>query len=411
MISAIPINDYLTYLGVNDRDTQLFENQWPLPYGVSYNAFLIKDEKNCLMDTVKVTEVDQFLACLKDGLDGGDLDYIVVHHVEPDHSSALSIVRALYPKAKLVGNKKTFEFLKNFYQIDDEDQIVVDDGESLNLGKRTLTFYKTPMVHWPESMVSFIEEDGILFSQDIFGTYGALDGAIFDDEVSRRSHYAEETARYYVNIVSKYNMMAGNALKKLGGLDIRMICPDHGPIWREKPADVLKLYQNLTEFKVESSITIVYGSMYGNTQAMAEIVARELAEEGIKDIKLFDVSKTDASTIQTECWKSRGIILGSCTYDKKLFPPMKHLVGLLDENKMKNHVLGIFGNYSWASGAMEDLQKFADAQKGYEVIDIQPNIKSSANEEDQEALKEMARAVAKAVKKHEEEDTKTSFTL
>lgn len=411
MITSIKVNDYLTYLGVNDRETQLFENQWPLPHGISYNAYLIKDGKNCLMDTVKVTEVDQFLSALQDGLDGRDLDYIVVHHVEPDHSSSLSIVRSLYPKAKLVGNKKTFDLLKNFYQIDDAEKIVVDDGDSLDLGERKLTFYKTPMVHWPESMVSFIESDGVLFSQDIFGTYGALDGAIFDDEMSDWPQYADDSARYYVNIVSKYNAMAGNALKKLGGLDIKMICPDHGIIWRSQPEKVIQLYKDLTDFKVETSVTVVYGSMYGNTRAMAEIVARELAKEGIEKIKIFDVSKTNASYIQTECWKSRGIILGSCTYDKKLFPPMKHLTGLLDENKMKNHVLGIFGNYSWASGALEGLKDFAEAQKGYEVIEPQPNIQSSAKAEDRKALKEMARAVAEAVKAHAEEDSETSFAL
>lgn len=411
MINTIKMNDFMTYLGVNDRDTALFENQWPLPYGISYNAYLIQDEKTCLMDTVKSTEINQFLSILQASLNGKDLDYIVVHHVEPDHSSGLTVVRSLYPQAKLVGNAKTFDLLESFYHIDEADRIVVDEGDTLSLGSKTLTFYKTPMVHWPESMVSYLEEDAILFSQDIFGTYGALEGAIFDDEVSRRSHYAEEAARYYVNIVSKYNKMAGKALEKLGGLEIQMICPDHGPVWRSKPEEMLALYNNLTQFKVESSVTIVYGSMYGNTQSAAELVARTLAEEGIRDIKMYDVSKTDHSYIQTECWKSRGIILGACTYDRKLFPPMKNLCGLLDENKMQNHILGIFGNYSWASGGLEGLQAFAEGQKGYELVEPQPNIHSSLDDSVTEELIAMAKAVAAGVKAHQDEDQSTSFAL
>lgn len=412
MLHSVKITDALTYIGVNDRETQLFENQWPLPSGISYNAYLLNDEKTCLMDTVKTGEVDGLLENLKETLKGRDLDYIIVHHVEPDHSSSLDIVMGLYPNAKLVGNKKTFAFLKNFYDIDQEDHVVVNDGDVLDLGKHKLTFYKTPMVHWPESMVSFESTKGILFSQDIFGTYGALEGPVFDDEISRWEHYSSEAVRYYVNIVAKYSAMAKRSLDKLSNLDIKIICPDHGPVWRTNPEGILNLYQTLSSCKVDSSVTVVYGSMYGNTENMADYLVRELSKQGIKDVKLFDVSKTHFSYLEAECWKSRGIVLGSCSYDSDLFPPMQAFVNHLDKNKLKNHVLGIFGNYSWSGGGLKGLQAFAEKQKGMEVIeDVQPDANSGPTDKDYEDIKLLAQKVADAVKSYAEEDSKTSFRL
>lgn len=412
MLHSAKITDDLMYIGVNDRQTALFENQWPLPSGISYNSYLMLDEKTCLMDAVKITEVEGMLENLKNSLNGRPLDYIVVHHVEPDHSSSLDILMMLYPDAKLVGNKKTFSFLKNFYGIDQADHVLVDDGDVLDLGKHKLAFYKTPMVHWPESMVSFDTTDGILFSQDIFGSYGALEGPLFDDEISRWDHYSDEAVRYYVNIVSKYSMMALRALDKLSGLDIKMICPDHGPVWRSHPEEILKLYKTLASSKVDQSVTVIYGSMYGNTENMADCLVRELSIQGIKDVKLFDVSKTHFSYLEAECWKSRGIVLGSCSYDSDLFPPMQAFVNHLDKNKLKNHVLGIFGNYSWSGGGLKGLKAFAEKQKGMEVIeDPQPDALSGPKAEDFAQLKLLAEKVADAVKAHAEEDEKTSFKL
>lgn len=389
---TVQINDFLYYIGVNDRDTSLFENQWPLDNGVSYNSYLVKAEKTALMDTVKITKVDQFAEKLDEALDHRDLDYIVIHHMEPDHSGSIDIIRSLYPNAQLVGNKKTAEFLTSFYGIQPEEVQVVGNGDSLDLGDRKLTFYTTPMVHWPESMVSFEEESGILFSQDIFGGFGALDGPIFDDEINW-SYFANETSRYYTNIVGKYSKQAQNALKKLGGLDIKMICPVHGPVWRSHPETIIDMYDRLSSHKVEEGVVIAYGSMYGNTAQMAETIARQLAVEGIKNVKIFDVSKTHTSYIQNEMWKYRGIILGSCTYNNALFPPMKNLVGILEENKMENHVIGIFGSYSWSGGAVKGLKEFADSQK-FDQLETVVEMKSAPNAEILQQCQQLAKEMA-----------------
>lgn len=406
---SVQINDYLHYIGVNDRETSLFENQWPLDNGVAYNSYLITDEKTALLDTVKITKVDVFVEKLEEALEGRPLDYLVIHHMEPDHSSSIEFIRKLYPDVKLVGNKKTVEFLEGFYNIHDENILVVKEGDTLSLGVHELTFYMTPMVHWPESMVSYEKNSKILFSQDIFGGFGALDGPIFDDEINWQN-FANETARYYANIVGKYSKQAQKALAKLDGLDIQMICPVHGPVWRSNPDRILNLYKRLAHWNVEEGVVIAYGSMYGNTERMAETIARELAVQGIKNVRIFDVSKTHSSYIQTEMWRYRGIILGSCTYNNSLFPPMKNLVGILEENKMQNHTIGIFGSYSWSGGAVKALNEFADSQK-FDRIPTVVEAKCSAKGDDLEACKQLAREMAEDLMRRRLEDVNNMLDL
>lgn len=400
-VLSVKINDVLSYIGVNDRETRLFEQQWPLDRGVTYNSYIYVDKKTCLLDCVKVNRIESFVAKLQETLNGRDLDYIVAQHVEPDHSSALPLILSLYPQAKIVGNKKTFTFLENFYGISADNHIVVKEGDSLDLGDHRLTFYMTPMVHWPESMVSYDDRDGILFSQDIFGGFGALDGPIFDDEISRWHYHANETARYYVNIVGKYSAMAEKAMDKLGGLTINMICPTHGPIWRSHPDMIMGLYQRLARQEVSDGVCIAYGSMYGNTERMAEIAARALAANGVKNVRVFDVSKTHTSFIQTEMWLTRGMLLGSCTYNIALFPPMKNLISILDENRMKNHTLGIFGNYSWSGGAVKELKAFAEKQN-FELLEPIVEAQSSPSAEDVEGLEALAKNMADNLRAHAE---------
>lgn len=389
---AVEINDFLHYIGVNDRSTTLFENQWPLDNGVSYNAYLIHGEKTALLDTVKVTKVDRFIEKLEEALGGKPLDYLVIHHMEPDHSGGIDFILERYPDVKIVGNKKTMEFLQGFYAIGTEQALIVKEGDVLDLGGRELKFFMTPMVHWPESMVSYEPASGILFSQDIFGGFGALDGPIFDDEIEWQN-FANETSRYYTNIVGKYSRQAQSALKKLEGLNISMICPVHGPVWRSNPDKIFNLYKNLATFQVQEGVVIAYGSMYGNTERMAETIARELAVQGIRNVRIFDVSKTHTSYIQNEMWKYRGIILGSCTYNNALFPPMKHLISILEENKMQNHTIGLFGSYSWSGGALKALEAFADTQK-FERIETEVEVKCAATTEDLERCKQLAREMA-----------------
>ncbi len=400
---TVQINDFLYYVGVNDRDTHLFENMWPLDHGVSYNSYIIKGEKTALMDTVKIMKVDNFMGKVREVIGDRDLDYLIIHHMEPDHSGSIQTIIDNYPNVTLVGNKKTTEFLREFYGIT-ENILEVKEGDTLDLGDHSLTFYMTPMVHWPESMVSFEKESGILFSQDAFGGFGALNGTIFDDEIDW-DFFANETRRYYTNIVGKFSKNVQSALKKLSPLDIKMVCPVHGPIWRTHPEKIIRQYDELSRYQTEEGVVIVYGSMYGNTEAMAEVIARELAVQGIKKIQIIDVSKTHESYVLNEVWKYRGLILGSCTYNNSLFPIMAKLVHVLDINKIENHTLGIFGSYSWSGGAVKALKEFAEKGK-YDVLETVVEARCSANEENHEDLKKMAREMADKLMDIRLEETK-----
>lgn len=399
---SVKISDTLHYIGVNDRDTRLFENLWPLEDGVSYNSYLLTGEKTALLDTVKITKVDTFMEKIREVLGDRPLDYLVIHHMEPDHSGSVRTVMEMYPDVVVVGNKKTAEFLSNFYDITDRVQVVAD-GETLDLGTQKLTFYTTPMVHWPESMVSFEETSGTLFSQDAFGGFGALNGPIFDDEINWE-FYAQETARYFSNIVGKFSRQVQAALKKLAPLDIKMICPLHGPIWRDNPAKIVDLYDRMSRYESEEGVVIVYGTMYGNTEVMAETIARTLAEEGIKNIKVFDVSKTHNSYILTAIWQYRGLILGSCTYNNYLFPYMHNLLNVIKMNRLQNHILGMFGSYSWSGGALKALQEFGETCE-YDVIQTTAEAKGAAKPEDLEQCRQIAKEMAGKLKALRTEET------
>jgi flavorubredoxin len=388
---SVKINDFLYYIGVNDRQTQLFENQWPLERGVSYNSYVIKSTKTALLDTVKITKVDDFVTKLKEVLEGRDLDYLVIHHMEPDHSGAIETIIDLYPNVKLVGNKKTFELLENFYDVKD-NLVLVGDFDTLDLGEVSLKFVKTPMVHWPESMVSYEEKSGILFSQDAFGGFGALDGTIFDDEINW-DLYKSETRRYYSNIVGKFSKQVQAALKKLADFKINMVCPVHGPVWRENPDKIIECYDKWSKQETQDGAVIVYGTMYGNTEMMAEAIARRLAERGVKNIKMFDVSKTHKSYILNEIWEYKALILGSCTYNNDLFPLMSDLVNVLKMNKLQNRVVAVFGSYSWSGGALKALKEFRDAS-AMDIVETTVETKSAPSKDDYMVLRQIADEVA-----------------
>lgn len=393
---TVPINDHLYYIGVNDRDTELFEAMWPLPDGVAYNSYLMTGEKNILLDLVKINTVSVFVEKLQEVLGDSPLDYIVIHHAEPDHSSSILNILEIYPDVKIICNKKTVDILGNFYEVRD-NFILVEDGETIELGNRKLTFYMTPMVHWPESMVSFEEETGTLFSQDIFGGFGTLDGGIFDDELRFDDYYLDETRRYFINIVGKYAKQALRSLTKLSEtLDIKTICPVHGPVWRKDPKKILDLYVSLAKQEVQDGVVVIYGSMYGNTEKMAEAVARGVVRGGITDVRVRDVSKTPFSYLLADAWKYKGIILGSCSYNNDLFPPMKFITEEFKHQKMKNNIWGLFGSYSWSGGAMKNLKAFAEDSK-CELLERQPEIKGAANKEDVEELMQLGEDMAKAI--------------
>jgi len=394
---SVEILKDLYYMGVNDRETHLFENMWPLPEGVAYNSYLITDDKTALLDTVKITKVDGFIDTLKKNLDGRELDYLVIHHMEPDHSGCIKTVLDLYPNVTFVGNKKAKSMFSDYLDMTPENFLEVKDGDVLDLGTRKLTFVNTPMVHWPESMVSYETTDKILFSQDIFGGFGALNGTIFDDEMNF-DFFESEIRRYYSNIVGKYSKQAAKALQKVKALDINIICPVHGLVWRTNPDRIVDYYIQLANQENVEGVVIAYGSMYGNTEQMADQLGRFLAEEGVKNVKIHDVSKTDVSYILSDIWKYRGIILGSCTYNNSVYPKMNQLLYTLEMNKLTNHALGIFGSYGWSGGAVKELTKFALEGGSFEVLPTVIETKGTMKDEDLESLRQLAKEMAAAIK-------------
>jgi flavorubredoxin len=394
---SIKISDSIYYVGVNDRDTKLFEGLWPLERGVSYNSYLILDEKTALIDTVKEWKVTEFFDKIRHLLNGKPLDYLIINHMEPDHSGAIPELLQEFPNLKIVGNRTTFQFIENLYKVKDNFH-EIKDGESLNLGKHNLKFYLTPMVHWPETMVTYDETDKILFSGDAFGGFGTLDGGIFDDEV-KIDFFEDEIRRYFSNIVGKFSPMVQRALNKLNeaNIDIKIIASTHGPIWRKNPDRIYSLYDKWSKYETEEGVVIAYGSMYGNTEEMADYVARKLAEEGIKKIKIMNVSKTHISYIINEIWRYKGLILGSSTYNQGLFPYMESLVQWLSHTNIKNHVLGIFGTYGWSGGGVSTLVKYNEQMK-WPLVAEPIEARLSAKEEDFKKLAELAKAMAKEVK-------------
>lgn len=361
----VNLTDNIYYLGFNDRRTHLFENFWPIPYGVSYNSYLIVDEKIALIDTVERTFIDDYLDQIEVLTGGRPVDYLVINHMEPDHSGALKAVVTKYPNITLVGNKKTFDMVANYYKLSTQTLEVYDDSE-LPLGKHRLSFTTIPMVHWPETMVSFEASEKILFTGDAFGSFGTLDGGIFDDELNMAS-YEEELMRYFTNIVGKYCPHTQRALKKVQTLDVKVLAPTHGPVWRTDLNYILGKYEKWSSYATEPGAVIVYGSMYGNTAKMADVIARQLAVRGVKNIRVYDASKTHASYIISDIFKYKAFIIGSAAYNNELFPAVESLVTKIEHMGIKNHLLGIFGSYGWNGGGVKNLLKFAENIK-WEVV-------------------------------------------
>lgn len=389
---AVNIADQVYWIGVNDHDTALFEALWPLPMGVSYNAYIIVDEKIALVDTVKGCYFSQYLDKIRGILpEGREVDYLVVNHMEPDHSGAIKALREAFPDMKIVGNAKTAEFLKDYYGLVD-NVVVVGDGESLDLGIRELNFFLIPMVHWPETMVTLDRRTGVLFSSDAFGGFGALNGGIFDDEVDTH-YYEDEVLRYFSNIVGRYSPMVLRAIQKLKKQQFAIVAPSHGPVWRENPSQIVDLYERWSSHQTENGVVIVYGSMYGNTQRMMESVSRGLVENGVKRIRVHNASNSHVSFIIRDIWRFKGVVIGSCTYNTELFPPVKQVLSALKNRMMSDRVLGLFGSYTWSGGALKELQEFADSCK-WRNIDPVIEAKGAPTETDLETCRQLGKNLA-----------------
>ena len=354
------------YVGVNDRSKALFENLWPLPYGVSYNSYLIADDEMvALVDTVDVAFFEVYLKKIKAVIGERKINYLIINHMEPDHSGSIALIKQYYPDIVLVGNKKTFDMVEGFYGVGG-DRYVVGDGDFLKLGHHQLRFYLIPMVHWPETMVTFDETEGILFSGDAFGCFGALNGGCIDKDINTEI-YEGEMRRYYSNIVGKFGNPVQKALQKCKGLDIRMICSTHGPVWTEKIPQVVDMYDRLSRYEGEKGVVIAYGTMYGNTEELAETIAEELSAQGIKNIVMHNVSKTPHSYILADIFRYKGLIVGCTTYNMHLYPEMEALLSKVAAREMKNRVMGYFGSYTWASAAVKKLAEYAEKLK-FELV-------------------------------------------
>lgn len=365
MNQAIEIKEGIFWIGVNDRRTHLFENYWPLPKGIAYNSYLILDEKTAVIDTVERSRMDEYMENLQRLLQGKTLDFLVINHMEPDHSGAIQALLCRYPGLTLVGNGKTFPMLQSYYGIHD-NLLEVKEGDALSLGKREMRFYMAPMLHWPETMVTYLPGEKILFSGDIFGAFGTLDGGIFDDQLDL-DYLEEEISRYYSNIVGKYGAPAQAALRKLDTLPLHTVCATHGPVWRTYIGDIIARYDRWSRYETAPGAVIAFSSMYGHTESMADCIARHLAEKGVRKIRIHDTSKTHPSYIINDIFRYKGVLLGSCTYNGGIFPTMETLLNGLEHMGVKNHLIGFFANRTWAGGAVPRFTQFADRIK-WEIV-------------------------------------------
>lgn len=351
------------YAGVNDRVTTLFEGLWPLPYGVSYNSYIVDGGDGlALIDTVRIDEVREFLGNIGRIAPGRKIDWLVVNHMEPDHSGSIPEVVRAYPDIRIVGNSQTISMIKGFYHIDDDGRFLeVKDGDTLDIGGRTLRFYLTPMVHWPETMMTYLEDSRLLFSGDAFGTFGALDGGVVDSEMET-DRFFPEMYRYYSNIVGKYGKFVQRALEKLSGLlPLDYICSTHGPVWHDLINEVIALTDRLSSCRPEAGVTIVYGSMYGNTAEVAEVVARELCRLGVRNIRIHNASHSSMSDMISDAFRYEGLIVGSATYSMGLFPPVESFMRAMETREIKGKVFAAFGGYTWAKGSvMAEIGKFSE---------------------------------------------------
>ena len=393
----IEITNKIYYVGVNDRNKALFEGLWPLPNGVSYNSYLIDDDKICLIDTVEVDFFTQFIENIHAVIGDRPIDYLVVNHMEPDHSGSIALIRKYYPNIQVVGNKKTFGMLSGFYGVNDH-QLEVKNGSTLELGHHTLNFVLTPMVHWPETMVTLDTNSNVLFSGDAFGCFGALNGGIIDSEINCDTFWLE-MVRYYSNIVGKYGTPVQNALKKLAGVKLDYICSTHGPVWHEHIDRVISLYDKMSRYETEEGIVICYGTMYGNTERMAEVIARAASQAGIKNIVMYNVSKTHHSYILRDVFRYKSLIVGAPTYNTSLYHEMDVLLSEIAHKDMKNHLLSWFGSYGWASKAVSKIQEWNDNHLHFEAVGEPVEMKQAMNPETFAKCVALGHAVAERLKK------------
>ena len=393
------ITEDLIYLGCSDRRLALFESAYPVKDGVSYNSYLLKDEKTVLFDTVDKSCSEQFYENLETALSGRDLDYIVVQHMEPDHCALLANVVSKHPNAKIVCTAKTVVMIKQFFNFDIDSRVqIVKEGDILNTGVHELQFIMAPMVHWPEVMVTYDKTSKILFSADAFGSFGAINGNLYDNEVNWECDYLSEARRYYTNIVGKYGLQVQMLLKKAAGLEIDMICPLHGLIIRKNIGLFVEKYQKWSTYTPEeNSALIVYSSVYGGTENVVNILASKLADKGVKNIKMFDISMTHSSFVLAEAFRYSHIILATTTYNAGIFESMDAFLKVLESHNLQNRKFVLIENGSWASTCGKLMREILEKIKGTEFIDDTMCIKSTIKQEQYSLLDNMADKIVESI--------------
>ena len=393
------VTEDLYWVGGNDRQIELFENIFPLAKGVSYNSYLLLDEQTVLFDTADYAIGKQFIENVMSVLNGRNLDYIVVNHMEPDHCSLIGELLLHYPDVKIIGNAKTFPMIEQFFSFDLTGKtLTVKEGDTFCSGKHTFRFIMSPMVHWPEAMMTYDEKDKVLFSADAFGTFNALNGNLFNDELDFNREWLDEARRYYTNIVGKYGPQVQNVLKKASSLDIQMICPLNGPVWRSNLNFIIEKYNLWSRYEPEEKgVMIAYASMYGNTENMAEILAVMLAEAGVKNIHMHNISKTHVSELISDSFKYSHIVLASPTYNNGIYPLMDNYLEDMKALSLQNRTIAVLGNGSWAPQATKLISAKIKEMKNMRLLEASVTIKSSLKEAQLEELNSLSRQIAEEV--------------
>lgn len=399
MHSTRKVTDDLIYVGGSDRRLSRFENLFPIPTGVSYNSYVLLDEKTVLFDTADESISRQYIENVVHALNGRPLDYMVVQHMEPDHCAMIDDMLRRYPEAKMVCSAKAVGMFAQFYGTDVAARaLVVKEGDKLSTGEHTLHFVMAPMVHWPEVMVTYDEKDKILFSADAFGTFGALAGNIFDDEITFDTTWMNDARRYYTNIVGKYGVQVQALLKKAASLDIEMICPLHGPIWRKDLGLLLEKYQKWSTYEPEDkTVMIAYATMYGNTENAANVLAGMLADKGVKNIAMYDVSETDVSELVAESFRCSHLVLAAPTYNSRIQPKMEAYLSDIKALNLQNRTVAVIDNGTWAATAGKQMIGTLEGMKNMTILENTISIKSALAENQLGALEALADELAKQV--------------
>lgn len=388
------------YVGANNRRLKLFENIYPIPRGVSYNSYVLIDDKTVLMDTCDASVQSEFLANVKNALNGRTLDYLVVQHMEPDHCALIAEILKIYPNVQLVCNAKTITMIGQFFDLDITDKaLLVKEGDSIETGHHTLSFIMAPMVHWPEVMMTYDATDKIFFSADAFGSFNAIDGNLFADEVDYEREWLADNRRYYANIVGKYGAPVQAVLKKASALDIQMICPLHGLIWRKDLGWLLDKYQKWSTYTPEEKgVVIAFASIYGHTEAVANLLASKLSERGVRNIRVYDVSATHPSWIVSEAFRVGCLVFASSSYNAGIFPPMETALLDIKAHALCNRTVALIENGSWALCAKAQMKAILETLKGITFIGEGISIRSAMKPEQEKELDLMADELVKSLK-------------